>query len=88
MVGTVGSDLKMEYTAIGDTTNLSQRLESAAEPGTVLISDATERLVRGFFDVEQVERRERDGTHAAIVAHEVRGSPRRRPRWQSPRPAA
>ena len=73
VVGTVGSDLKMEYTAIGDTTNLSQRLESAAEPGTVLISDATERLVRGFFDVEQVERRERDGTRAAIVAHEVRG---------------
>ena len=44
VVGTVGSDLKMDYTAIGDTTNLAARLESVAEPGTILISDATHRL--------------------------------------------
>lgn len=53
VVGTVGNDLKMDYTAIGDTTNLASRLESLAEPGTVLVSDATARLVRGFFTMEQ-----------------------------------
>src|SRR5207249_811018 len=51
VVGTVGNDLKMDYTAIGDTTNLAARLQSLAEPGTILISETTHRLVRGFFQV-------------------------------------
>jgi class 3 adenylate cyclase/tetratricopeptide (TPR) repeat protein len=52
VVGTVGNSLKMDYTAIGDTVNLAARLESLAEPGAILMSDATHRLVRGFFEVE------------------------------------
>jgi len=51
VVGTVGNDLKMDYTAIGDTTNFASRLESLAEPGTVLMSESTSRLVRGLFQV-------------------------------------
>src|SRR5438552_17473284 len=51
VVGNVGNDLKMDYTAIGDTTNLAARLQALAEPGSVLISEATYRLVRGFFEV-------------------------------------
>ena len=73
VVGTVGSDLKMDYTAIGDTTNLSQRLQSVAEPGMVLISDATHRLVRGFFDVLPAQRFELKGKREPVVAFEVRG---------------
>jgi len=45
-VGTVG-----EYTAIGDTVNLAQRLESNAPKGGILISSTTHQLVRGIFDV-------------------------------------
>ena len=73
VVGTVGSDLRMDYTAIGDTTNLAQRLQSAAEPGMVLISDATNRLVRGFFDVFQPLRFELEGKREPVVAFAVRG---------------
>jgi len=54
VVGAVGNDLKMDYTAIGDTTNLAARLEGLAEPGTILISESTARLVRGFFRMKPV----------------------------------
>jgi class 3 adenylate cyclase/tetratricopeptide (TPR) repeat protein len=71
VVGTVGNDFKMDYTAIGDTTNLASRLESLAEPGTVLISDATERLVRGLFEMRPVGPFEVKGKREAVTAFEV-----------------
>ena len=71
VVGTVGNDFKMDYTAIGDTTNLASRLESLAEPGTVLVSDATERLVRGLFEMCPVGPFEVKGKREAVTAFEV-----------------
>jgi class 3 adenylate cyclase/tetratricopeptide (TPR) repeat protein len=50
VVASIGDDLRMDYTAIGDTTNLASRMESAARPGTILVSDHTHRLARDFFD--------------------------------------
>lgn len=49
VVGSIGSDLRMDYTAVGDTTNVAARLEQAAEPGRIVISEATHRLVAGYF---------------------------------------
>jgi class 3 adenylate cyclase/tetratricopeptide (TPR) repeat protein len=49
-VGTVG-----EYTAIGDTVNLAQRLEAAAPKGGILISHETHQLVRGIFEITALE---------------------------------
>ncbi len=54
IVGNVGSDLRYEYTAIGDAMNVAARMQAAAEPGQVLITDATHRLVAGAFDVDDL----------------------------------
>jgi len=54
IVGSVGNDLRMDYTAIGDTTNLASRMESMAQPGTVLVSADTHRLTRDYFNFESL----------------------------------
>jgi len=52
IVGAVGNDLRMDYTAIGDTTNLASRMETMAKPGTVLVSADTHKIARDFFRFE------------------------------------
>jgi class 3 adenylate cyclase/tetratricopeptide (TPR) repeat protein len=71
VVGAVGSDLKTDYSAIGDTTNLAARLQSLAEPGTVLVSQTTERLVRGFFETRDRGPLQVKGKSQPIAAFEV-----------------
>jgi class 3 adenylate cyclase/tetratricopeptide (TPR) repeat protein len=54
VVGSIGDDLRMDYTAIGDTTNLAARLESLAQPGSIVVSRNSYRLVRDFFELESM----------------------------------
>ena len=70
VVGRIGTDLHMEYTAIGDTINLASRLQSLARPGSVLISDATHKGVAGFFETLELGELEIKG-HAPVRAFEV-----------------
>jgi predicted ATPase/class 3 adenylate cyclase len=49
VVGRIGDDLRMDYTAQGETVNLAARLQAAAGAGAVLVSEATEALVSGYF---------------------------------------
>jgi class 3 adenylate cyclase/tetratricopeptide (TPR) repeat protein len=49
VLGSIGNDLRMDYTAVGDTTNVAARLQAAADPGRIVISEATHRLVCGYF---------------------------------------
>src|SRR4030095_3907025 len=48
VVGSIGDNLRMDYSAIGDTTNLAARLQQLAEPGTMLVSESTSRLVQEY----------------------------------------
>jgi len=52
VVASIGDDLRMDYTAIGDTTNLASRMQSTAKPGTILVSGHTHRLARDFLEFE------------------------------------
>jgi len=52
VVGSIGSDLHMDYLAVGDSVNLAARMQSAADPNTVLISESTHRLVAKLFDFQ------------------------------------
>jgi class 3 adenylate cyclase len=54
VVGTIGDDLRVDYTAFGDTTVLAARLQAAAAPGAVLVSQPTAEQVRGYFQLEEV----------------------------------
>ena len=52
VVGDIGNDLHMEYLAVGDTVNLAARVQSAADPDTILVTDNTQRLAASLFDFE------------------------------------
>ena len=81
VVGRVTDDLRMDYTAIGDTINLASRLQSAARPTSVVISDATRRAIEGFFDTVDLGELEIRG-HAPVRAFEVTGARSRRTRLE------
>lgn len=67
----VGDAIKTEYTALGDAANVAARLQSAAEPGTVLISADTYRLVHALFDFRPRGRLEMKGKSEPVDSYEV-----------------
>ena len=73
IVGSIGDDLRMDYTAMGDTTNLAARLESMAQPGTSLLSANTHRMVRDFFEFKPLSGLEIKGKAETQVAYELTG---------------
>ena len=50
VVRAIGNDLRMDYTAVGQTTHLAARMEQLAVPGTIVLTAETLRLVQGFVD--------------------------------------
>lgn len=78
VVGAIGDDLRMDYTAQGDTANLAARMESNAEPGSVLVSGHTFRLVKDFFEfgagkaIQVKGKEERQDTYPLIRARDIR----------------
>jgi class 3 adenylate cyclase len=51
VVRAIGSDLRMDYTAVGQTTHLAARMEQIADPGAIVIAPDTLALAEGFVDV-------------------------------------
>ncbi len=73
VVGTVGSDLMYEYTAMGDAVNVAARMQSAARPGTVLVTAATFGFIAPLFDAVELDPLTVKGKAEPIVAYEVSG---------------
>jgi RimJ/RimL family protein N-acetyltransferase len=68
VVGTIGNDLRMTYTAMGKTVGLAQRMEQLAEPGKAYLSEYTAPLVAGYFDLRLILRRWAPGDRHSMVA--------------------
>ena len=49
VVGSIGDNLRMDYTAVGDTTNLAARMVTMAAPEQILVAEDTQRAVSGYF---------------------------------------
>ncbi len=71
VVGGIGDNLRMDYTAVGDTTNVAARLQELAEPGTILLSEATARLLQDHVRLEALEPVELKGIVGAVRAYRL-----------------
>jgi class 3 adenylate cyclase/tetratricopeptide (TPR) repeat protein len=82
VVGKIGDDLRMDYTAVGDTTNLAARMQQSARPGSVVVTEATHRVIAGYFETLDLGEREVKG-HAPVRAFEVLRPRARRSRLEA-----
>src|SRR5262245_61714993 len=73
VVGKIGDDLRMDYTAQGQSVGLAARVQQLAAPGTVLVTENTARLVEGFFVLEDAGVRSVKGAPAPVRIVALRG---------------
>ena len=70
-VGNFGSQKRIDYTIIGNQVNIASRLESACEPGKILISHSTWGLVHKYIPCTHKGEIEVKGIHYKIKVYEV-----------------
>jgi class 3 adenylate cyclase/predicted ATPase len=73
VVGTIGDDLKMVYTAHGNTVGLGQRMEQLATPDQVYLTENSAKLVSGFFRLRDLGPFELKGVSAPVGVYELEG---------------
>ena len=73
VVGAIGDDLRMDYTAQGLTTNLAARMQQAADPGSILVAASTYRLAEGYFRFRALPPMRVRGVTAPVEAHVLQG---------------
>ena len=74
VVRSIGSDLHMDYTAVGQTTHLAARMEQMAMPGAILITPAVLGLVEGFVQVKALGAMPVRGLRDPVEVYEVTGA--------------
>ncbi len=74
IVGAIGEDLRLEYTAVGHTVGLAQRMESLAEPGKAYLTDQTAKLVSGYLDLDDLGEFDVKGVSAPVRVHALAGA--------------
>jgi class 3 adenylate cyclase/tetratricopeptide (TPR) repeat protein len=73
VVGKIGDDLRMDYTAQGQTVGLAARMEQIAEPGRTYLADDTASLCEGYFELEDLGPTQVRGIEAPIGVFALRG---------------
>ena len=71
VVGSIGDDLRMDYTAMGDTTNLAARMESSAQPGGILVSGNIYRQTKEFFEFQPLGEIQVKGKEEPVEAYQL-----------------
>ncbi len=72
VAGEMGAgDTREEYAIVGETPNIAARLEAVAEPGSIAISQATQRLIAGYFDTEALGPLPLKGVSRSIEVYRV-----------------
>ena len=71
VVGRIGDDLRMDYTAQGLTVNLAARMEQICEPGKIYLAHDTERQVSGYFRLRPLGRMDVDGAPEPVPVAEL-----------------
>ncbi len=71
VVGSVGNDLRVQFTAAGDTINMAARMEGLAEPGTTYVTGETFRLTKGLFRFEALGKKAVKGKAEAIPVYKI-----------------
>ncbi len=83
VVRSIGSDLHMDYTAVGQTTHLAARMEQMAKPGSVLVTGATLALAEGYVQVRPLGAVTVKGLETATQVYELLGLGPARSRLQA-----
>jgi class 3 adenylate cyclase/tetratricopeptide (TPR) repeat protein len=83
VVRSIGSDLHMDYTAVGQTTHVAARMEQMALPGTILLSAETLALAEGYIEVKALGPLPVKGLETPIEVYELTGATTVRSRFQA-----